>query len=187
MAIAIIAGAVAVLVFRVTHPHRPVDSSVGAGLKPAPESGFTATPRAGFKPAPTVAVAFPPTAPVSTAIAPVRPTPAAFDLGTLTPPARAAAQPEDERFRTTDQFTADDQRHPERYFERAEQVPELNRPEERRDALAYFLAYRDRLANERQTLAPGDERQAEIDATIARYDAAIARMRALLATPVGTP
>lgn len=107
-----------------------------------------------------------------------RPTPGVVDLGKLW---RAPAKPpsDDERFPTNAWFTKEDLHHPERYFERAEQMPDLKRPEERRDTLAFFLAYREQL--ERDLAAAGDDRtRDETRAAIQRYDAAIAQLRALV-------
>jgi hypothetical protein len=105
--------------------------------------------------------------------------PPSFDFAKMTPPARTPSSP-DERFATSDKFTADDLAHPERYFERAERVPELNRSEERRDALDFFLAYRGKLGRDLEAARDDPDRRSEIAATIARYDAAIERMRALI-------
>ena len=109
--------------------------------------------------------------------------PPPVDLAAL-PRGSAAAQPsvsDDERFPTTRWFTAEDRDHPELYFELAARKPELNRPEERRAALAYFHGYREKL--DRDLAAAGGDADARrrIEATIARYDAAIARMDALIA------
>jgi hypothetical protein len=90
------------------------------------------------------------------------------------------------RFRTTEWFTEEDQRHPERYFELAERMPELNRAEERRDALQFFLAYREKLRGDLDTVKDPDE-QREILAAIGRYDDAIARLRELLETQTANP
>ena len=93
----------------------------------------------------------------------------------MTPP--APQRDEEERFRTNDLFTPDDLEHPERYFERAEQVPELKRPEERRDVLAYFLAYRDKLGRDLAAAGEDQNERQRIRVLIERYDAAIARLR----------
>jgi hypothetical protein len=96
----------------------------------------------------------------------------------MTPP--ASTPREEDRFRTDDRFTEDDLRHPERYFDLAERVPELNRPEERRDVLAYFLAYREKLGRDLAAAGADEAKRAEILLVIERYDAAIARLRKLL-------
>jgi hypothetical protein len=94
---------------------------------------------------------------------------------------RGAAEPnpDADRFRTNDKFTAEDLAHPERYFEAAEQLPELRRDEERRDALDYFLAYRARLEHDLAVAARDADKRAAVLAVIERYDAAIARLRSL--------
>jgi hypothetical protein len=112
-----------------------------------------------------------------------RATPAALDLAAL-PRAAASAAPtggDDDRFPTTPWFTREDRDHPERYFELAARMPELNRPQERRATLAYFRAYREKL--DRDLAAAGDDPAARgaIAATVARYDAAIARLGATIA------
>jgi hypothetical protein len=109
--------------------------------------------------------------------------PPVFDLATLAQPAAPQPTSDDHRFRTSDRFTADDLAHPERYFEAAARVPELQHDEERRDVLEYFLAYRAQL--ERDLGAAGDDanKRAAVLAVIVRYDAAIARLRSVVATP----
>lgn len=123
-----------------------------------------------------------PSVPAPSRHAPIanEPTPGIFDFGAMTPPPQRA-DPDEDRFVTNERFTEEDLQHPERYFEAAEHKPELNRPEARRAALDYFVAYREKL---QQDLAGGSlstAARAETLATIARYDAAIARMRALIA------
>src|SRR5215475_12714248 len=66
-----------------------------------------------------------------------RPTTEVFDFAAMTPPEPTNQGKREQQFRTTDWFTEEDLRHPERYFELAERMPELNRPEERRDTLAF--------------------------------------------------
>jgi tetratricopeptide (TPR) repeat protein len=107
------------------------------------------------------------------------PPPAVFDFAKMTPPAQPQRTKE-ERFRTNARFTQDDLEHPERYFAAAERVPELNRPEERRDALDYFLAYREKLQRDLEVAGEDQERRKEILVVIERYDAAIARLRKLI-------
>jgi hypothetical protein len=168
--------------------------------KSGPPAGDSATRH--VEPVATVAPPLPPSPPLaehraSATASPPRPSPSAapspgkdattgpavFDLATLAH--RAAPEPtsDPDRFRTSDRFTAEDLAHPDRYFEAAARVPELQRDEERRDVLDYFLAYRAKL--ERDLAAAGGdaaERSAVI-AVIGRYDAAIARLRSSLATP----
>jgi hypothetical protein len=98
---------------------------------------------------------------------------------------RAAPEPsrDADRFPTNDKFTADDLAHPERYFEAAEQLPELQRDEERHDALEFFLAYRAQLERDLDAAGADADKRAAVLAVIERYDAAIARMRSILATP----
>ena len=110
-----------------------------------------------------------------------RPTPAVFDLGKLAAsPQPQERETDEERFSTNRWFTQDDRAHPERYFDLAERMPELNRPEERRDTLEYFLAYRAKL--QRDLAAAGDDtdKRQEILATIERYETAISRLRKLI-------
>lgn len=109
-----------------------------------------------------------------------RPTPSVFDFATLATPNETAEDTDDERFATNDWFTEDDLQHPERYFELAEQMPELNRPEERRDTLEFFLAYQDKLRRDLEAARGNPDRRREILAAIARYESASARLRALL-------
>ena len=116
-----------------------------------------------------------------------RPTPPVFDLAQIARAPQAKPPVDDaDRFPTTDRFTQEDRRHPERYFELAERMPELNRPEERRDTLEYFLAYRRTLQRDLDASRDAGERR-EILATIARYDAAITRLRGLIDRPESTP
>jgi hypothetical protein len=86
---------------------------------------------------------------------------------------------DEERFVTDEWFTEGDLQHPELYFELAEEIEELNRPEERRDTLEFFLAYREKLRRDLEFPQNRDRRQ-EALATIERYDAAIARLRELI-------
>jgi hypothetical protein len=111
-----------------------------------------------------------------------QPTRAVFDFASMTPPVDSGERRSEERFRTNQRFTAEDLRHPERYFEFAQQVPEMNRPEERRDTLAFFLAYREQLVRDLEDVGDNADQRQEIHATIERYDAAIARLRGLLDT-----
>jgi hypothetical protein len=110
-----------------------------------------------------------------------RPTPPVFDLATLPRSGEPAERTEEERFRTNQWFTDEDLQHPELYFKRAEQMPELNRPEERRDALDFFLAYREKLGRDLEAAGENRDERQRILATLARYDAAIARLRELVA------
>jgi hypothetical protein len=109
--------------------------------------------------------------------------PAVFDLATVAH--RAAPQPtsDGDRFRTNDRFTAEDLAHPERYFEAAARVPELQRDEERRDVLDYFLAYRAKLERDLGAAGSDAAERSAVLAVIGRYDAAIERLRSSLATP----
>ena len=109
--------------------------------------------------------------------------PPAFDLATLARHEAPAPVSDDDRFRTNDKFTADDLAHPERYFEAAERTPELQRDEERHDALEYFLAYRARLERDLAVAGGDANKRAAVVAVIARYDAAIARLQSAIATP----
>jgi hypothetical protein len=102
----------------------------------------------------------------------------AFDFAAMTPAARTKPATDEDRFVTNEWFTEDDLRHPERYFEMAERIPELNRLEERRQTLDYFLAYREKLQRDLEGTEPATRQ--ELLATIARYDSAIARLRALI-------
>jgi len=61
-------------------------------------------------------------------------------------------------------------------------MPELNRPEERRDTLDFFLAYRDQLKRDLDAAGEDRHQREEIQATIERYDAAIACLRKLIDT-----
>jgi hypothetical protein len=106
-------------------------------------------------------------------------TPAVFDFAQMTPPANVQRNEED-RFRTNDRFTKDDLLHPERYFDAAARMPELNRPEERRDVLAYFLAYREKLGRDLAVVGEDAQKREEILVVIERYDAAIRRLRKLV-------
>jgi hypothetical protein len=109
-----------------------------------------------------------------------KPTPAVFDLATITPAENSRADEAEERFRTNEWFTKEDLRHPELFFQLAEQMPELNRPEERLETLEYFLAYREQLERELEASPENSDERQEILATIGRYDDAIERLRALL-------
>lgn len=77
-------------------------------------------------------------------------------------------------------FGAAELREPSRYFELAERMPELNRPEERQDTLEFFLAYRDKLRRDLEVLEEGDSRRDETLETLTRYDEAIERLRPLV-------
>ena len=103
--------------------------------------------------------------------------PRIVDLATITPSSPPAEDPDTERFRTTDSFTAEDLQHPELYFAMAEQMPELNRPEERRDTLAFFRAYRDQLSRDLESAGTDAGKRAEIVTVIDRYDRAIATLQ----------
>ncbi len=108
-----------------------------------------------------------------------RPAPPVFDLASI---ARAGADEskQEQRFRTNDRFTEDDLQHPEIYFSVAERMAELNRPEERRDTLDFFLAYRDKLGHDLETAGPSPDKRQPILAAIERYDSAITRLRKLV-------
>ena len=109
-----------------------------------------------------------------------RATPPSFDLARLPPKWRQSLQAADpERFPTTKWFTKEDQRHPERYFELAARMPELNRREERRKTLEYFVAYRAKLDRDLAAAGDGPDRE-ELLATRARYDDAITRLRGII-------
>ena len=115
------------------------------------------------------------------------PSPAAtvpvFDLANI--PRAPTVQPQEdaERFPTNQWFTREDQRHPERYFELAQRTPELNRPEERRRTLEYFLTFRRKLERDLEAAHDDTDERRELLATISRYDAAIARLRPLVEVP----
>lgn len=153
----------------------PAREGVPVGAAHQPAAG--ASPRAGDPGATTAA-------PHANASPQTRLTPGVFDLATL---GRATEreqreQNDTERFPTNDWFTQEDQRHPERYFELAERMPELNRPEERRDTLEYFRAYRDTLQRDLDAAGDDGHERQETLATIARYDHAIARLGRLIET-----
>lgn len=138
-------------------------------LPPGPVEAATAPDKATHRPSP-----------VAPAARGAVPTPGVFDFGSMTPPRRTPPHDDAERFATNERFTQDDLRHPERYFDAAERMPELNRPEERRAVLEYFLAYRDKLVGDLERQGASDEERGELHATLQRYDAAIARLRALI-------
>ncbi len=156
---------------------RPTARSTAAAGEPSPAvRGTPLTSSAGARDRHSPASAPPPQA-----SAPSRPTPAVVDLAAAAPsPSKPRPEGDEDRFLTNDWFTREDLQHPERYFERAVQIPELNRPEERRDTLAFFMAYREKL--QRDLAAGGDDRgtRDETLAVIERYDAAIARLRMLI-------
>ena len=108
------------------------------------------------------------------------PTPGVFDFGAMTPQPQQPPGNEEERFVTNDRFTQEDLQHPERYFEAAETTAELNRPEERRAVLQYFVAYREKLEHDLADEEIDAETHQEIAATMQRYDDAITRLRALI-------
>jgi hypothetical protein len=108
------------------------------------------------------------------------PTLPVFDLATIRRSNETEKGEEEERFPTNEWFTENDLQHPERYFERAAEIAELNRPEERRDTLEFFLAYREHLRHALERPEKQGDRP-QILATIERYDAAIDRLRALIA------
>jgi hypothetical protein len=115
----------------------------------------------------------------TTASSATRPTVVPFDFATMGSAGRREGKKE-ERFVTNQWFTEDDLRHPDRYFELAERMPELNRPEERRDTLEFFLAYRQKLNDDLAAAGDDPSKRAEIQTVIDRYDAAIARLRPLI-------
>lgn len=106
------------------------------------------------------------------------PTPGIFDFGAMTPPP-AVPSSDDDRFVANERFTQEDLQHPERYFEAAERMPELNRPEERRAVMEYFLAYRDKLERDLASGQLSPEIREEAVATLERYEEAIERLREL--------
>ena len=123
-----------------------------------------------------------PPAPLPPDAAPqARPTLPVFDLATLAHPAEPRESKEEERFRTNQWFSEQDLQHPELYFNLAERMRELERPEERRDALDFFLAYRGKLQRDLEAVGKDRNERLQILATIARYDTAIARLRELVA------
>jgi len=95
-------------------------------------------------------------------------------------PQSKRSENDEERFPTNDWFKQEDLLHPERYFEVAEHVPELNRPEERRDTLEFFLAYREKLQRDLEAVGDNSDKRQEILATIERYESAISRLRKLI-------
>jgi len=107
------------------------------------------------------------------------PTPSVVDLATVPHAREIVRQKGDERF-DTDEFRQEAMQHPELYFELAERIPELNRPEERRDTLTFFLTYREKLQRDLEGAPENSSERQEILATIARYDDAIARLRPLV-------
>jgi len=116
------------------------------------------------------------------------PTPSGFDHATSPRSDEAKKGPSDEeRFPTTGWYTHEDPYHPELYFQLAEQMPELNRPEERRDTLAHFLATQEQLRSDLGGMGENEDgRQETVDA-IMRYDNAIARLKALIDAEEATP
>ena len=158
------------------HPAPAPASSAGSDRAPLPSTARRSPPQA---PARTPDGRPRAGAPPPQASAENRATPGVVDLGALArPPSPPKPEDDAERFATNAWFTHEDLRHPERYFERAEQLPELNRPEERSHTLAFFLAYRQQL--ERELGAAEGGQRSETLATMQRYDAAIARLRALI-------
>ena len=117
-----------------------------------------------------------PTQPSSAA----RPAPPVFDLAKIAPSDEADESNQEKRFRTSDRFTEDDLQHPDLYFTFAERMPELNRPEERRDTLDFFLAYREKLRRDLEAVGENRDKRQQILAVIERYDSAITRLRALI-------
>src|SRR5262245_37611178 len=103
-------------------PARPTEFAHQADRRASSSASPAAGPSPGGTPSRTGGAATPP---------PV------FDFATL--PHQSAPEPslDDDRFRTDDEFTAEDLAHPERYFEAAEQLPELRRDEERYDVLEF--------------------------------------------------
>jgi hypothetical protein len=106
-----------------------------------------------------------------------RPTPAVFDFATITPSSATGESKDEERFRTNEWFKEEDLQHPERYFEVAARMRELNRPEERHDTLDFFIAYHDKLKRDLDAVGENQDKRQEILAAIERYDSAIARLR----------
>lgn len=150
-------------------PARSVTRSPPDPLRPAAQQWPVSPPRsAGEQRSPVPQPAGQPAA--------TPPTPSIFDFAALVPPDGTPRDPQPERFGTNEWFTQEDLHHPERYFERAEHMPELNRPEERRDTLQFFLAYQEKLRRDLE--AAGDNRDTqEIRATVERYEQAIKRLR----------
>ena len=95
-------------------------------------------------------------------------------------PGETAESKDEKRFVTNEWFTREDLQHPELYFELAEQMPELKRPEERRDTLDFFLAYREKLRHDLEVLGENRDKRQEILAAIERYEGAITRLRELV-------
>ncbi len=109
------------------------------------------------------------------------PTLPVFDLAALPRTAEPRTSGGEREFATNQWFTEQDLRHPEIYFEMARRMPELNRAEERRDTLDFFLTYREKLHRDLEAAGKSAAERREIAATMARYDDAIARLRALIA------
>ena len=175
-ALALTAAALVAFFFWRSGEDRPRTDSTAPSPSPTRRADSTRAPTSAVAAEPTPAG--PTLAGAAPAVSPTRPP--SFDFAKMTPPARTPSSP-DERFETSDKFTADDLAHPERYFERAERVPELNRAEERRDALAFFVTYREKLGRDLEAARDDPDRRSEIAATIVRYDTAIERMRGLIA------
>jgi len=108
------------------------------------------------------------------------PTPSVVDLGSIGHAPETPESADEEEFVTNEWFTRDDLQHPERYFELAEHMRELNRPEERRDTLSFFLAYREKLRRDLDALGGDPEKREEIRAAIERYESAISRLQEII-------
>ena len=104
-------------------------------------------------------------------------TPPVFDLASIARSGETDERTQEERFRTNERFTPDDLQHPELYFSLAEHMPELNRPEERRDTLDFFHAYREKLGHDLEAVGENPGKRQPILAVIERYDSAITRLR----------
>ena len=147
--------------------------------EPAPARPAESTRAAEHRVSPSAS----PTTGAAPSVAEAATTPPVFDFATLADRGAPAPSGDGDRFRTSEKFTVEDLAHPERYFEAAEQLPELRRDEERHDALEFFLAYRARLEHDLGVARRDPVKRAAVLAVIERYDAAIARMRSSLATP----
>lgn len=161
-------------------PTRRVDSVDRPARARPTDSGHEAERRASSSTSPATG---PSPRGVPSATAGAATAPPVFDLATLARHEAPEPTSDDDRFRTNDRFTADDLAHPERYFEAAERTPELQRDEERHDALEYFLTYRARLERDLAAAGGDADKRAAVLAVIARYDAAIARLQSAVATP----
>ena len=114
--------------------------------------------------------------------------PPVFDFGTANLP-RAPENPEPARIEPNEYLDEEDLRHPEIFFELAEQIPEYNTLETQLDVHRFFKQYRDQLDGDLAALIRqgGDpETIAETRAAITRYDDAIEKMEDLIARQPGS-